>query len=242
MQKGPPPRIVLPYFIKDYRSGSGFEIYLDSEVLPEQENRVWWRTIGTFEIRAFPEMQVENVGHDTVMLVPDVDLCSGYLDVDRHTIESHLVPVDTCACCKCWVTEYNQTPLLSNLRDGNNGKITSQPIVFIDANRRTFYRKYRLEVQQLSVSPSVYDFWNRVRMQKTASSDLFQTTPASTGTNITASDGQVVYGYFAAAAMKTSSIVINRSDVPFNVGITDTLKMDCRQAYKFSSNQKPPFW
>jgi hypothetical protein len=36
--------------------------------------------------------------------------------------------------------------------------------------------------------------------------------------------------------------MIDRSAVPFDVGIIDTLALDCKKAYQYSSDIKPPFW
>jgi hypothetical protein len=235
------------FYSRNVHTTNGFMVYLDAEVIPEQENRIWWRWNGTFEIIAYPIMQVEYVTDPVTRgaaLVPDVDRCSGFTTLNRHTIAAHLSPVGPCTCCTCWATESNTVPLISDARFINNGKINDFNVAFIEANRRTFYEKYYLEVEQLSISVDVYNFWKNIKIQKRNSSNLFQTPPPKTGGNVTPSstNSMPVIGYFAASAIKKHSIMIDRSAVPFDVGIIDTLAFDCKKAYQYSSDIKPPFW
>jgi hypothetical protein len=254
VQKEPPPPLLAPWTSlvpldkRNIKSNNGFKVYLDSEVIPEQENRIWWRWTGTFKISAFPTLQKEYVSDgnspDSSILVPNVDTCSGSLDINRHTKDSYLFPLGPCTCCECWVTEYNSTPLISDPKFINNGKIEGFNIAFIEANRRTFYDKYYLEVEQLSISQTIYSFWKNIKTQQSNSSNLFQTPPPKTGGNITPSSPTsiLVIGYFAASSVKKHFITIERNKVPYDVGIIDTLALDCRNAYKYSSNAKPVFW
>jgi hypothetical protein len=260
VQNEPPPPILttytarIPLAFHHIESKNGFKIFLDSEVLPEQEERIWWRWTGTFKIQAYPEKQRENVedptkypgkqARDSVKYVPDVDLCSGFNDINRHNYKSFLVPIGPCTCCICWVTEYNPAPLISDPKFISNGEITNYNVAFIQANRRTFYEKYYLEVEQLSLSSAIYSFWKNVKIQENNSSTLFQTPPPKTGGNISPSGSTSisVIGYFAASAVKKHSIVMERSNVPYDVGVIDSLTLDCRKAYKYSTNAKPVFW
>jgi len=236
------------FYRRNVHTTNGFMVYLDAEVLPEQEDRIWWRWNGTFKIIAYPQMQVEYVSDggrpDKPIIVPDVDDCSGFRDLNRHDKKSHLYPLGQCTCCTCWVTESNTSTLISDPRLINNGEINAVNIAFIEADRRTFFEKYYLEVEQLSVSVDVYNFWKNIKVQKRNSSNLFQTPPPKTGGNVTPSstNSMAIIGYFATSAIKKHSIIIDRSAVPYNVGIIDTLAFDCRKAYQYSSNAKPAFW
>ena len=155
-----------------------------------------------------------------------------------------LALVSRCTCCFCWVTQYSQTPEISNPKFVNNGKIINQHVAFIEANIRTFFNKYYLEVEQLSASQAIYDFWEKVQIQRGNSSDLFQTPPPKTGGNITAiSEGATpVIGYFAASSVVKHTIVLFPSDVPYHLSPIDTIALSCTDAYKLSSLQRPTFW
>lgn len=215
---------------------NGFNIYLDSDVLPEQENRVWWRWTGTFEISALPQFHKKVI---PFALVPDPLPCSGYV-----VLKGAVVQTGACTCCVCWVTQYDQIPEVSNPQLVNNNKIQRQLVGFIGVNVRTFYDKYHLEVEQLSVSQVVYDFWNKVKIQRANSSNLFQTTPPKTAGNIqaTTTGARPVVGYFAASASVKHVLVLQRSDVPYAISPIDTLATSCTNVYPYSTTTQPSFW
>ncbi len=166
---------------KQITSANGFNIFIDSNVLPEQERRVWWRSTGTYHVLTFPGNRMTWVDPGPLpppagppaIQVPDRPLCAG-TDAD---------PV--CTCCDCWITEYN-LPMISKSTFINNGQINNLKVAFIQANRRTLYDKYTLEVDQLSVSQPVYDFWNRMSIIQSNASNLFQTPAPKVGGNLTA--------------------------------------------------------
>lgn len=233
----------IPTYQNRVKSQNGFKIYLDSDVLPEQETRVWWRWTGTFEIFTYPRLRTKPliVFRAPPVDVPDPPLCSGYTYDPRYQA---FFPQGPCTCCNCWVTQYNPDPYISDAKFISNGKIYKQYIGFIEANVRTFFNKYYLEVQQLSVSQEVYDFWKNVKLQKGNSSNLFQVPPPKTKGNIssTSSNGAVVVGYFAASSVKRHTLAIPRDQVPYKLYAIDTLAMSCVDAYKYSSNTRPLFW
>ncbi len=220
-------------------STNGFNIYLDSEVLPEQKGLVWWRWTGTFQILTFPSLHTVPGNGKVITPVPAPPLCSGY--IVSHGMLQYYTP---CSCCDCWVSQYNQIPIISNPNLVNNGKINDLNIAFIEANRRTMYNKYYLEIDQYSVSQVVYTFWKNVQTQLNNSSNLFQIPPAKTGGNLigTTPHALPVTGYFAASAVKTHSIEMSQLDVPYPILPIDTLAMSCTQVFPNSTTQKPLFW
>lgn len=231
-----------PSYQNRVKSLNGFNIYLDSDVLPEQETRVWWRWAGTFEILAYPRLRTKPVRRGVEIVdVPDPAPCSGYIYDTRYQAFFQTGP---CTCCTCWVTQYNPDPQISDAKFINNGKIYKQQIGFIEANVRTFYDKYYLQVEQLSVSQEVYDFWKIVKLQKGNSSNLFQVPPPKSNSNIysTTSSGTLIVGYFTASSVKSHTLTIERNQVPYKLYEIDTLPMSCVDAYKYSSNKKPLFW
>jgi hypothetical protein len=117
-------------------------------------------------------------------------------------------------------------------------------IAFIPASRRLFHNKYYIQVEQLSISRTVYDFWNNVRKQKLNGSDLFQTPPPESRGNIRAlEDGsKPMLGIFSASSIKTKSIFIDRADIPYQMPPIDTLLVSCTDVYKRTTNVRPAFW
>lgn len=239
-----------PLTNRQITSKNGFNIYIDSEVLPEQEGRVWWRWTGTFEIFTYPQFQVtqQSGPGGAFVIVPDPPLCSGYR-VGKKNGEAGgplvaVGPLYPCTCCTCWVSQYSQVPLLSDPNFVRDGRINNQLIGFIEANVRTMNDKYYMQIEQLSVSPAVYDFWKKVKAQRNNGSSLFQTPPPKTGGNIKPSSGNPlpVIGYFAASAIKTHSIAVDKTNVPYAMNLIDTIPKSCMDAYRNSINKKPTFW
>lgn len=257
VQNETPPPIFVSFALgapHDIHSTNGFNIYIDSKVLPEQSGRVWWRWAGTFKIFTHPELQIEAIGVPLgePVIVPAAPPCSGYVVTNPHTVFASIRgPVGPCTCCTCWITEYNTNPIISDPNFiGSEGQINNYKVAFIEANRRTFYEKYYLEVQQLSVSSTMYNFWKRVLVQKGNSGNLFQIPPPKITGNIKPiSSGSIpVIGYFAAASMRTHGITIQRSDIPYDVGFIDEIDVSCLKTYqccfvhKNSTTVKPFFW
>jgi hypothetical protein len=221
---------------------NGFNIYANVAVLPEQENRVWWRYTGTFEFITFPQF---NKALTDGVWVPAPFPCSGYKIPDDPKGQQGGPPVKfaECTCCTCWVNQYNQMPLISNVDSIRNGAIDRQKIGFIEATPRTFFDKYYLEVEQLSVSQTIYDFWKKVKDQKVNGSDLFQTPPPKTTSNISLVKGSLpVIGYFAASSSKKHVMVLSKSDLPYLLDPIDSLFNPCQRTYMNSTTQKPSFW
>src|SRR5882762_4440949 len=220
---------------------NGFNIYLDGEVLPEQAGLVRWRWTGTFEIKTYPELRLKVAipAGFVIRFVPDPPACSGYFFRNGN-----LQQTDLCTCCTCWVNQYSDSPLLSDTRFVNNDKISQFNVGFIPANRRYFYDKYYLDVEQMSVSQTVYDFWKKIAVQQKQGSDLFQTPPSATSGNVKllSEKGMPVIGIFAASAIKKHSFVMYRQDVPYNLPGMDTIKMSCLEVYKYSTSTRPAFW
>ena len=220
---------------------NGFNIYLDADVLPEQAGLVRWRWTGTFEIKTYPELRVKVAPGPRIVFVPDPPLCSGYT-VPRGSTNKE--QVSSCTCCYCWVTQYNDAPLLSDTRFVSNDKITQRNVGFIPASRRYFYDKYYLEVEQMSVSQTVFDFWKKIEMQYKQGSDLFQTPPSVTSGNIQllSEQGLPAIGIFGASSIKKHSFIIYRNNVPYTLPGIDTVATSCLEVYKYSSTSKPDFW
>jgi Domain of unknown function (DUF4249) len=227
--------------VKDTKNG--FNILVDAEVLPEQQGLVRWRWTGTFEIRAYPELRTKAiVTGGVITIVPDPVPCSGYITYGRPI--AGIMQIADCSCCFCWVTQYSSVPILSDARFVSNNTISHFNVDFVPANRRYFYDKYYLVVEQMSVSQTVYNFWKKISTQQQNGSSLFQTPPAVTTGNMKAltPGAMTAIGIFGASAIKSETLIMLRSDVPYPLPPIDTLAVSCQEAYLNSSNVQPSFW
>jgi Domain of unknown function (DUF4249) len=228
-------------------SANGFNVYLDGTFDPLQNGLMRWRCTGTYEIQTFPEQRLKiqvpqpPVVKNPIML-PDPEPCSGYI-VDPKN-KNLTIRTGSCTCCYCWANQYDDSPVLSDKRFTSGNVIKGQALTFVPVTRRTFFDKYYLEIEQLSISQTAYDFWNNVKSQKQNSSNLFQTPPPQTTGNIHAlTNGALpAVGIFAAAAIKKTSLTFTRDQVPYVISPIDTLQFSCLEATKNITNIKPAFW
>ena len=175
------------------------------------------------------------------ILVPDPPACSGWTYSTRFGLQN---PIAKCSCCECWVTEYNSTPVLSNLNFEKDQTQIKVPIDFVKASRRIFNQKCYLQIEQMSLSESVYNFWAGIAKQEKTGNDLFQTPPPRTTGNIKSLTPNALpaIGIFSATSIKVTSMTIDRSAVPYYLPPIDTVKDSCLGLYKVSTINKPPFW
>jgi hypothetical protein len=222
---------------------NGFQVYVDADVLPDQEGRVRWRVTRTFEIKTYPAQRqryLSTAGGGSV-LIPDPPACSGWTYSARFGLQN---PISKCDCCECWITEYSQYPVLSNLNFEKSASQVKVPIEFVPASRRIFNQKVYLQIEQMSLSENVYNFWAGIGKQQKTGSDLFQTPPPRTTGNIRALSPNAVpaLGIFAASSVKGTTMVIKHEEVPYYLPPIDTIKDSCLSIYKVSTAQKPLFW
>jgi Domain of unknown function (DUF4249) len=221
---------------------NGFNFFVETRVI-ENGNNIRWRINGIYEVKTSPELKTITKGGaaGSVVVVPDPPICSGW----SYTPKKGLTQGDKpCTCCNCWISEYNDSPLLADLKFVNSGQLLRKLIYFIPANRRQFSKKYFIEVEQFSISENAYNFWNKVSQQQKNGSDLFQVPPPKTvGNIITITSGAPsAIGFFSASSVKSKSMFIDKSSIPYGIPEIDVIPESCQQLSKYSSNIKPLFW
>jgi hypothetical protein len=214
---------------------NGFRIFADGKGLPSQKDLVRFRTVATYEILTFPHLRTRAVEGGRV---PDPFPCSGYI----VTISGQLSQTAPCTCCQCWVNQYDDVPVLADERFVDGDLFQSIQVGFVPVNRRTFYNKVRVEVQQMSLTEFTFNYWQLVRAQRLGVSDIFQPPAGKIEGNIRSNDpNEEALGIFWTAGVHTSSLFIEKKDVPVVVRAIDTVKAPC-QFQTNSTNQKPEFW
>lgn len=215
-------------------NNAGFNVYLDATIKKDVDY-VRWNWNGTYEVLTFPE---NHTAKSMGVVFPDPRPCSGY-----QIVGGELKETSPCTCCSCWVSQYSRSPEVGDM-DFYGGKVSRYKIAYIPATRNLFLNKYHVQVQQSSISKEVYDYWKLVKVQKEGGSSLFQPTSAKIKGNLQCINDPTaeIFGLFTVSSIKTRSIFIQRSDIPYDLLPTQEYPEDCRALTKNSSNVKPDFW
>ena len=217
-----------------------FKIYLDAQTVAGDENYVRWRFKGTYKVITHPELHETEVIPYTPYKTPRQ--CSGYV-VFPALGGGVLVKESECTCCTCWISQYETAPQLSDAQlvtdNGfRNVKIGEAPI-----NTETFFEKYLIEVDQMSLTRKAFEFFSLVRAQKQGASSLFQPPSGEIRGNIRSlnSTDQIV-GLFWATSIRSKSKFILRSEVPYNLTPITFVTEACDVQYRNASTSKPANW
>jgi hypothetical protein len=231
-------------YLKDSRTGlfqNALLVYIDAQADAESEGLIRWRYTGTYEIITQPELVTVAIptGSLPPLRVPNPLPCSGYI-ASGNTIAR----VDDCTCCTCWVSEDDGLVKLAKNRFVQNKAFNKVLIAIIPVDTWRFYKKYVIEVEQLSISEEVYEFWKRVEAQQQGAASLFQPNAVIINGNIQnmANPQDRVLGIFNVSAVHKKMLHIHRSDLPVTLGNSPQLTDDCRNFNQNSSNQRPLFW
>lgn len=220
-----------------------FNIFIDSDAGPGLGNYVRWRYKGTYRIVTNPERrEIILAWSDSALKAPRP--CSGFVTAGTKSgVGTRLVKVAPCTCCECWISEPEKAPQLSDDlliadKQFNNIKVGEVPISNV-----TFYDKYMVEVEQMSLSQTAFEFFKLVRIQKTQASNIFQPPSGEIVGNIrpTNSDERVV-GLFYASAVSKNKTFIDRDAVPYLLTPTELIPESCLLKFDYSTTEKPKKW
>jgi hypothetical protein len=208
-----------------------FGVYINAAFNNESTDYVRWRSTGVWHIETFPQ---EHQAPFEGRLVPSPLPCSGYVYQERTT---QLVQEGPCDCCHCWITE-----IVSSVPGDNLLKdilVTRIPI-----EKQRFNDEYYIEVEQLSCSKEVFDFWIAVKKQKDGSKNIFQPSNGKIKGNIVSLTPGALpsLGIFSVSSVVRVSRRIDKSLVPYIFDPPlNRFTYDCRILFG-GSNQRPDFW
>lgn len=220
----------------------GFRVFVDAQGAAESDNLFRWKFTGTYEIDTNPELHV--VG----LCRPDPRPCSGFV-LNEIGVLQH---ISTCTCCVCWVNQFEDKPFVSDNQFVSNGKFRNIEVAYVPIDYWTFLKKYRLEVKQMSLSRTAFDYFRTIQSQKEGGSSLFQPPTGKIRTNVFGKEGREVQGIFYASSVKLKQKYItdeNIKDLFLKIRNRNTCNEDrklvlesCLLAFKHSSNQPPADW
>lgn len=230
------PNVISPAEGAVYDSYDGFGLFADSKSSPSSGGLLRWRWTGVFTGISNPELHMKYVGRAEI---PDPLPCSGYIIGPRG-----LQQVDECTCCLCWAHEYSRAATVSDNTNVTANVFLGVPIGVIAISKTRFHERYYVELEQMSVSESVYNFWKLTSDQQKATGSLFQPNAVRIRGNITCltDPEEEVLGVFSVSAITRKSLFIERSDIPYEIGPMEAQAEDCRDALPHAVTTKPDFW
>jgi hypothetical protein len=157
-----------------------------------------------------------------------------------------------CSCCRCWVTPREDIPKVNDAQISKNGMYNKVEVGYVPVNYYTFYEKYRVEVQQMSLSRNAFDYWKAVSAQKLSSGSLFQPITGKIPTNLSDTGHTMeVEGIFFATAITKKQIYLDKNThrvdihVPVDcLGREGPMGESCLLGFQgsYSTNQQPADW
>jgi hypothetical protein len=223
-----------------------FAISVNGKGVTDYPNLYRWRWKGTYEFRTYPELHKKLVpnpasptGYDEV---PDPLPCSGF---SFNPVTGVVSQGRECICCNCWATEYGTEGRVSKNESVMDMTFNDVFVTNITVDAWRFYQKYYIEIDQMSVSENVYQFWKLVEAQQSGAGNIFQPNVVRVKGNVTSltDPGETVLGIFSVSALSTKGIFIDRyQDIPGVAPNNEIRTVDCRTFRSDATNEKPPFW
>ncbi len=217
-----------------------FNILIDGNAGTEEESFTRWRFKGTYEVLTYPELHL--LRPPTYTPYPDPFPCSGYVVVGCIGA-TKIKQISPCECCSCWVSQYEDKPQLSDNLLVKNNEFRNIKIAEVPISAATFHNKYKIEVDQMSMTRQAFEFFRLVRSQKEDASNFFQPTFGEIIGNIKAINNEKsIIGYFWGTSIDRSSTFIKRDDIPYPIVPIEVSTNKCDLSYPFSSTVKPDGW
>lgn len=216
-----------------------FNIYIDADAGPLTENFVRWRFTGTYKVLTNPEL------HRTLALEFWYDTplpCSGYV-IAPVAPAGELRKERECTCCTCWVNQYETAPQLSDMQLIDGSEFRNMKVGEVPINGATFHDKYLVQVEQLSLSRTAFDFFRLLRAQKEGAMSLFLPPSAEIISNVKSINNSLpVAGIFYASAVTRKTLYILPESVPYPPPPIYFSTDECYVYYNNATTEKPEGW
>jgi hypothetical protein len=218
-----------------------YNVFIDADAPTEAPGEVYfrWRYTGTYRIETRPELH-QTFSQGFWYRTPYQ--CSGYVVMPQEG-GGRLEQVEPCVCCTCWVKQYETKPQLSDTQLVTDGKFSNMKVGEVPVNPATFFDKFLIEVEQMSLSRTAFDFFKLMRTQKEGAADLFQPAPGRLIGNIRATNSNFpVVGLFWATSVRRESVYIMRNEIPIVLPPYEIYPEPCQTVFQYSSTTKPASW
>ena len=227
----------------------GVKIIVDSKAVANEQNLMRWRWSTIFKARTWPELRTTVDPFNPKILHATPEPCSGFVrggtpSCDMVVVGECIRKVAECSCCECWPYNYNTKSLISHNRVIDGLEFKGVDLGNIPVGPQEFYEKYYLKIEQLSLSEEVYDFWNLVEAQQTASGSLFQPNSAQVRGNIHSitDPNEEVLGIFGVSGITKKELFLTPEVVPYRLPPLDSIYHNCSDSFQNNYKVKPSFW
>lgn len=232
------------------------DIFVNSRGEENSSHQYRWRWTSTHELKTFPELRIQMRPRECPqmyqdcppIIIPIPFECSGYAKPYTPSGSGKLGPrgivyLRPCVCCTCYLEEQGSVALLSQNRivDGNEFNFTH--IARFPVDKQRFNIKFYIKVDQLSISETLYDYWNLVKAQQTSEGSLFVANSVRVRGNIKSKTDpdEVVLGYFGVSGIRSKTLWISPRELPLVLQV-DSIFAPCKNKYVKATYDKPLFW
>lgn len=215
-----------------------FNVFIDADA-GEGNRYVRWKFTGTYKAMTNPELRALKIA-EFVLKAPLP--CSGYT-VEPGGGGGVLTKMKECTCCTCWARHYEDMPHLSDDEKVSDGKYLNIKVGEVPINGATFFEKYLIEVDQMSLTRTSYEFFNQIRAQRQSATNIFQPAYGAIIGNITSSSpNQQAIGLFYSTAIRRKFLYLTPEDVPYGVPPIFFVTDSCTSYYRNSTSIQPSTW
>lgn len=233
----------------------GYRIFINAH--DQDDNKfLRWKFTGTYVVTTEPQYHViKNCVYDPLPCsgygLVNGELKKGYAWNPQTQTYEYVIGLE-CTCCRCWVTQPENKPTVSNKQISKDGKFTKVEVGYVPVNFYTFQEKYRVQVQQMSLSREAFNFWKLVEAQKLAAGSLFQPIIGQIQGNLTCRNCEDKFkGLFYAAAVRTKQIYLDKNthrvviDLPQDCALPPRegpAGESCLRKFLYSTTERPDDW
>jgi len=144
----------------------------------------------------------------------------------------------------CWPSIYEPGPQVSDGQFVQGGKFKSVLVSLIPVNEYTFYSKFMVRVEQMSLSKTAFDFWKVVADQLNSKESLFQPGFGSLSTNVyEVNTNEPAMGIFFATSISRKNLFLTKDNVPVKVPpYTLEINAPCINVFRHATAFRPADW
>ncbi len=217
-----------------------FNIYVDANAGIGRENYVRWKFTGTYKVETYPKFRMTHTPPYSPYKNPPP--CSGYIVVE-FVPGGKLEKIADCTCCVCWANHFEPLPQLSDTQLIEANQFKNIKVGEVSINNVNFYDKYMVEVEQMSLSRSSFQFFKLAREQKAGASNLFQAPAGEIRGNLRSMNSDdVVIGLFWASSIHKREMFIYPEDVPYRLTPMPMITDPCYDYFPDSFTEQPDHW